>query len=53
MCTGLVLLTNGAASNEVVDKHGKSRPPEVMFNNGLGMETSKVAREGRGMDGVE
>ena len=53
MCTGFVLLTNGAARNEVVDKHGKSRPPEVTFNNGFGMEMSKVAREGRGVDGVE
>ena len=53
MCTGLVLLANGAAGNEVVDKHRKSWPPEVMFNNGFGMETSEVTREGGGMDGVE
>ena len=53
MCTSFVLLTNGAASNKVVDEYGKSRPPEVSFNNHLGMETSEVTREGGRMDGVE
>ena len=50
---GFVLLTNGTASNEVVDKHGESWPLEVTFNNSLSTEASEVAREGRGMDGVE
>ena len=53
MCTGSVLLANGAARNKVVNEHRKSRPPEVMFNDRLGMEPSKVTREGRRMDGVE
>ena len=50
---GFVLLTNGTAGNEVVDKYRKSRPPEVAFNNCFGTEASEVAREGRRVEGVE
>ena len=53
MSASLVLLANGTASNEVVDKHGEARPPKVPFNNGLGAKTPEVARKGRGMDGVK
>ena len=53
MCTGLVLLADGTAGNKVVDEHRKPRPPKIAFNNGLGVKTSEVAREGRGMDGVK
>ena len=39
---GLVLLTNSTTSNEVVDKHGESGPPEVTFDDHFGAESSKV-----------
>ena len=50
---GFVLLTNGAASNKVVNKYRKSWPPKVAFNNSLGSKVSEVTREGRGVDRVE
>ena len=53
MCTGLVLLADGAAGNKVVDEHRKPRPPKIAFNNSLGVKASKVAQEGGGMDGVK
>ena len=53
MCASLILLANGTAGNKVVDEDGKSRPPKVTFNYSLGAKTSKMAREGRGMDRVE
>ena len=53
MCASLILLANGTAGNKVVDEDGKSRPPKVMFNYSLGAKTSKMAREGRGMDRVK
>ena len=53
MCTGFVLLANGAASNKVVNEYRKSWPPKVTFNNSLGVEVSEVTREGGGMDGVK
>ena len=53
VCMGFVLLANSTASNKVINKHRKSRLPEVAFNNGLSLETSKVAQKGRGMDRVE
>ena len=53
MCASFVLLANGTTGNEVIDKHGKPRPTKIAFNNGLGTETSEVAREGRRMDGME
>ena len=53
MCSGLVLLTNGTASNKVVNEHRKSGPPEVTFNNSFGMEMSKVTHKGGRMDGMK
>ena len=53
MRASLILLANGAASNKVIDKHRKSRPPKITFNNGLGAKTSKVAQEGGRMDEVK
>ena len=53
VCTGFVLLANGTAHNKVVNKHGKSRQPEVVFNDRLGTESSKVTQEGERMDRVE
>ena len=53
MCTGSVLLANGAARNKVIDENGKSRPPKVAFNDGLGAKTSEMAQERRGMDGMK
>ena len=53
MCASFVLLANGATGHKVVDKYGKPWPPKIAFNNGFGTETSEVAREGRGMDGVK
>ena len=53
MRASFVLLANGATSDEVIDENGESRPPKVSFHNGLGAEASKMAREGRGMDGMK
>ena len=53
MCADFVLLADGAASNEVIDEDGKSRPPKIMFHDGLGTKTSEVARERRRVDGVK
>jgi hypothetical protein len=43
----LVLLTNCTYYNEVVDKGGKPRPPEVLFDNGLDVGVSKVTSKRR------
>ena len=43
MCANFVLLADGVAGNEVIDEDGKSRPPKVTFNDGLGAETSEMA----------
>ena len=53
MRANFVLLADSAAGNKVIDKDRESRPPKVAFNNGLGAETSEMAREGRGMDGMK
>ena len=53
MCADLVLLADSAASNEVIDEDGKSGPPKVTLNDGLGAEASKMTRERRGMDGMK
>ena len=42
VCTGFVLLTNGTASNKVVNEYRKSQPPKVAFNNSLGAKASEV-----------
>ena len=44
MRVSLVLLTNGATSNEVLDKGGKTRPPEIPFEDGLGSEDLHMPR---------
>ena len=43
MCVNLVLLANCATSNEMLDKGGEARPPEIMFKDRLGVEDSHVA----------
>ena len=53
MRASLILLANGAASNKVIDKHRKSRPPKVTFDNGFGAKSSKMTRKGGRMDGVQ
>ena len=45
-----VLLANRATSNEVVDKQGEARPPEVAFNDSLSVKSPKVTRERGRMD---
>ena len=53
MCVNLVLLTDGATSNEVLYKGGKARPPEIPFQECLSMEDTHVTRQRGGVDGVE
>ena len=53
MCVNLVLLANSTASDEVFDKGGKTRPPEVVFEDQFGVENSHVSQERRRMDGIE
>ena len=53
VCNSLILLANCTAGNEVVNEDGKSRPPKVTLNDSFGAKTSKMAREGRGMERVE
>ena len=53
MCADFILLANSATSNEVIDKDGKPRPPEVTLNNSLGAEPSEMARGRGGVDGVQ
>ena len=42
MSASFVLLTDGAASNKIVDEDREARPPEVTFHDGLSMEMSEV-----------
>ena len=53
MCVDLVLLANGATSDKVLHEGGETRPPEVMFQDHLGMEDSHVTGQRGGVDGVE
>ena len=53
MCADFILLANGATGDEVVDKDGKSRPPKVALDDGLGAKSSEMARDRGGMDGVQ
>ena len=53
MCADLILLANGATGDKVVDEDGKSRPPKVALDDGLGAKSSEMARDRGGMDGVE
>ena len=40
MMVYLVLLACGTARDEGIDKGGQTRPPEVTFDDGLGVKTS-------------
>ena len=53
MCADLILLTDGAASDKVVDEDGKSWPPKVTLDDGLGAESPQMTRDWGGMDGVK
>ena len=46
MGVGLVLLANSTTSNKVVNEDREAWPPEIMFNDSLSAESSKVAQEG-------
>ena len=50
---GLVLLADGAASDEVLHKGGEAWPPEIPFENCFGVKDTHVTRQRGGMDGVE
>ena len=39
MMVYLVLLARGTARDKGIDKGGQTRPPEVAFDDGLGVET--------------
>ena len=43
MSVDLVLLANSATHDEMFDKGGKARPPEIAFKDRLGVEDSHVA----------
>ena len=53
MCDDFVLLAYSAAGDKFGDKNQEAWPPKFMFNNSLGMEVTKVTREGGVMDQVE
>ena len=40
VCADFILLANGATGDKVVDEDGKSRPPKVALDDGLGAEPS-------------
>ena len=46
MMVHLVLLAHGAARDKGIDKGGQTRPLEVMFNDGFGVETPCMPRGG-------
>ena len=51
--TSFVLLAYSTASDKVVDKHQKSWPPKVVFDNSFSSKASEVTRDVRGVDRVE
>ena len=53
VCVGLVLLANGAPSDKVLDEGGETWPPEISFQDCLGMEDTHVTGQRGGVDGVE
>ena len=53
MCVSLVLLADGTARNKVFHKGGETRPPEILFQDRLGMKDTHVTRQRGGVDGVE
>ena len=42
MMVDLVLLACGTARDKGIDKGGQTRPPEVVFNDGLGAEMPRM-----------
>ena len=50
MSVNLILLADGAASNEIFHKGGETRPPKVTVEDGLGVEDTHMAHKGRRMD---
>ena len=44
MRVSLVLLTDGATSDEVLYEGGKAWPPEILFQDGLGMKDPHMTR---------
>ena len=50
MSVDLVLLANCAAHNEVLDKGGKTWPPEILFKDGFGVENTHMTQEGGRVD---
>ena len=50
MSVDLVLLANCAAHNEVLDKGGKTWPPEIPFKDGFGVENTHMTQEGGRVD---
>ena len=44
MCVSLVLLTDGATSDEVLYESGKAQPPEIPFQDGLVMKDPHMTR---------
>ena len=46
MMVYLVLLAHGTARDKGIDKGGQTRPPEVAFNDGLGVEMPCMPRGG-------
>ena len=53
MHVSLVLLTDRTAGDEVLYEGGETWPPEVPFQDYLGMKDPHMTRGGGGMDGVE
>ena len=53
MCADFILLANGTTGDKVIDEDGKSWPPEVALDDGLGAESSEMTRDRGGMDGVQ
>ena len=53
MSVDLVLLANSTTCNEMFDKDGKARPPEIAFKDILGVEDPYVAQKGGSMNRME
>ena len=53
MCADFVLLADSATGDKVIDEDGKPWPPEVAFDDSFGAESSEMAQDRGGMDGVQ
>ena len=53
MCVSLVLLTDGAAGDKVLHEGGETQPPEIPFQDSLGMKDTHMSQQRGGVDGVE